>query len=891
MFFVGNVNQLNDTSHFISKHDLLWKLNRSDRWKKNDSDYIVTRNLNVEYLSSFGRWGWWIARHFDCLREFFFQVNTAKSKAMLERLWVQVQNDDEIIPVFKKAVATFNSITNRNKINLTPFDPIQATAEQCALRLGSWGEKDSRWASNSTLTFYKSVLTSPAIIRYGKELTLFLEPILKSFQVSWECKNLLDRIAQVSPNSNATLLEYIKHFVQKCSPQELTNFHIPVFFINFLNMFKELDKDAGPVDLLRLSWEAGRSFELFSKNSTTELLATYSELLKLFPIGPTAITIPKAIGKRLEKKNLDYVNRFFEVYINILKKIPEDKRAGHFEKLMMLDETLIASPNLLTDECVDSLLKDVEKHSEGEWKNFKKGLSTFPTPNFLQLYLQSSAEDQKFILQNMGNIKDSKTIEFLFKKILSLKNLEDRSQVLNKSLMCLNSAEENDQIEVANYLNSLVDQDIVQLCQLLKGYGNSPCYYSLIKLFNLIPADQRELFKSAYLTERGTPQFHANAAYILEKLPANERVEKGIELLQIFAAVPDEYVEEAKQIFPTLTIDQLTQLINLCDKNEKKWELIFILATLKPEFWETILLNIQELSSAHPSLITLIFKASCSWKLYLVLPYIQSLPFEKAKRFIAFFEKNESKKDDLDPSKLFKCMVNLGESLENQTDLYKMWDSFYQLLTETKANKSDVVFRVITQMPVELLGKLTFLISKLHADHRKFIFNYLSDGSFTTDRKIKIFAELVQIDIDFIDRSLGLFYLHEGDSLPDIIKIRTILSAQILIKAGKDVPQHIELLSKAIVACSTKEYRELLFWSYTFLEPKTISLWEKGLESIVKDGDWTFLSEYLIQVLCPIDEGYNTLKRLKLYVKMLKNNEVYGLPYRDYETERSYSCN
>ena len=84
----------------------------------------IQGNLSTSKSGFFGRLFWCVAKHFNWMRRLFYSVDLEKSKALLLQLQPQVykQKNQNLLKIFKQAVANFNQIAPKHLIAL-PSDP------------------------------------------------------------------------------------------------------------------------------------------------------------------------------------------------------------------------------------------------------------------------------------------------------------------------------------------------------------------------------------------------------------------------------------------------------------------------------------------------------------------------------------------------------------------------------------------------------------------------------------------------------------------------------------------------------------------------------------------------------------------------------------------------
>lgn len=75
------------------------------------TDWITT-DLSTPASSRIGRCLWkLVAKHFNWTRETFYKVNNNSTKYLLDRMWKEISNNQELIPLFTRAANNFEVIT------------------------------------------------------------------------------------------------------------------------------------------------------------------------------------------------------------------------------------------------------------------------------------------------------------------------------------------------------------------------------------------------------------------------------------------------------------------------------------------------------------------------------------------------------------------------------------------------------------------------------------------------------------------------------------------------------------------------------------------------------------------------------------------------------------
>ena len=87
----------------------------------------IRGNLSTAKSCLFGRIFWCVAKHFDWMRRYFYDIDLTKSKKILQELQPQILKSDNshTIELYKKAVENFNTIAPRHQIPLNITLPAQ----------------------------------------------------------------------------------------------------------------------------------------------------------------------------------------------------------------------------------------------------------------------------------------------------------------------------------------------------------------------------------------------------------------------------------------------------------------------------------------------------------------------------------------------------------------------------------------------------------------------------------------------------------------------------------------------------------------------------------------------------------------------------------------------
>lgn len=106
---------ISQKSYQLTQDELTERLTHLTHTTK--TSHWVGRDLKVYPSSFIGRFLWIIAKHFACMRHYFYSIDLEESKSILQQLKPQLQQENAK-NLFTQAVSNFNSIAPRHQVQL-----------------------------------------------------------------------------------------------------------------------------------------------------------------------------------------------------------------------------------------------------------------------------------------------------------------------------------------------------------------------------------------------------------------------------------------------------------------------------------------------------------------------------------------------------------------------------------------------------------------------------------------------------------------------------------------------------------------------------------------------------------------------------------------------------